>query len=126
VGDLLKNQLPEGLKEKFLRQYELTPGAIIERVYRQPFPNRFLADLSPFLAQNIQEPAIKTLVVNAFKSFLSRNVKQYDYRNNPVHFVGSIAFHYREMLEEAIREEGMQSGRIVQSPMDGLISFYTV
>jgi N-acetylglucosamine kinase-like BadF-type ATPase len=126
VSDLLKNQLPEGLKEKFLQQYELTPGAIIERVYRQPFPNRFLADLSPFLAQNIHEPAIKTLVVNAFRSFLNRNVKQYYYRNNPVHFVGSIAFHYREMLEEAIREEGMQSGRIVQSPMDGLISFYTV
>ncbi|WP_373830478.1 BadF/BadG/BcrA/BcrD ATPase family protein, partial [Bacteroides heparinolyticus] len=43
VGDLLKNQMTPGLKEKFLKQFDLTPADIIDRVYRQPFPNRFLA-----------------------------------------------------------------------------------
>jgi hypothetical protein len=53
---------------------------IIERVYRRQFPNRFLASLSPFLAQNMDEPAVKNLVLNAFKAFLTRNVKQYDWQ----------------------------------------------
>ncbi len=44
------------LKEKFLKQFDLTPADIIDRVYRKPFPNRFLASLSPFLAQNLGEP----------------------------------------------------------------------
>ncbi|WP_373730260.1 BadF/BadG/BcrA/BcrD ATPase family protein, partial [Bacteroides heparinolyticus] len=63
VGDLLKNQMTPGLKEKFLKQFDLTPADIIDRVYRQPFPNRFLASLSPFLAQNMDEPCVHNLVL---------------------------------------------------------------
>jgi len=124
VGDLLKNQLPAGLKEKFLQQFDLTPGMIIERVYRQPFPNRFLSSLSPFLAQNINIPEIRLLVLNAFKAFLNKNVKQYDYQHNKVHFVGSVAYYYKEILEEAISDCGMQLGNIMQAPMEGLIKFH--
>lgn len=124
VGDLLKNQLPAGLKEKFLEQFNLTPGMIIERVYRQPFPNRFLAGLSPFLAQNLGIPEIYALVSTAFKAFLNRNVKQYNYQNNKVHFVGSVAHYYRYVLEDAVRECDMQMGNIMRAPMDGLALYH--
>ncbi|GHT63862.1 ATPase [Bacteroidia bacterium] len=126
VGDLLKNQLPAGLKEKFLQQFDLTPGMIIERVYRQAFPNRFLASLSPFLLQNIEVPKIRALVLNAFKAFLDRNVKQYDYQHNKVHFVGSVAYYYREILEEAICDCGMQLGNVRQAPMEGLVLYHAL
>ena len=125
VGDLLKNQLPAGLKEKFLHEFDLTPGMIIERVYRQPFPNRFLASLSPFLKRNIEEPAIRSLIFNSFRSFLMRNVMQYDYRRYPVYFIGSIAYYYREILEEAVLKTDMQSGGIMQSPMEGLVKYHS-
>ena len=124
VGDLLKNQLSAGLKEKFLQEFDLTPGMIIERVYRQPFPNRFLASLSPFLLRNIEEPALRTLVLDSFKSFLTRNVMQYDYKTNPVYFVGSIAYNYREFLEEAVLALNIKLGGIVQNPMEGLVAYH--
>ncbi|WP_288160101.1 ATPase, partial [Bacteroides acidifaciens] len=91
VGDILKNQLPPAIKEAFLKQFGLTAPEIIDRVYRQPFPNRFLASLSPFLAQHLEEPAIRSLVLNSFIAFLRRNVMQYDYKQYPVHFIGSVA-----------------------------------
>jgi len=125
VGDLLKNQLPAGLKDKFLQEFDLTPAIIIERVYRQPFPNRFLASLSPFLLQNIEEPAVRSLVFDSFCSFLTRNVMQYDYKSYPVYFIGSIAYHYREILEEAILSLGMQLGGIMQNPMEGLVKYHS-
>ena len=124
VGDLLKNQLPAGMKEKFLQEFDLTPAMIIERVYRQPFPNRFLASLSPFLLRNIEEPALRSLVFNSFHAFLTRNVMQYDYKLYPVYFIGSIAYHYREILEEAICATGMQLGGIMQQPMEGLVKYH--
>ncbi len=124
VGDILKNQLPATLKEKFLDQFQLTPAEIIDRVYRKPFPNRFLASLSPFLAQHIEEPAVHTLVLDSFRTFLKRNVMQYDYAQYPAHFIGSVAFHYQEILREAARETGVQIGNILQSPMEGLIQFH--
>ncbi|MCL1932464.1 MAG: ATPase [Candidatus Azobacteroides sp.] len=124
VGDLLKNQLPVGLKEKFLREFDLTPAEIIERVYRQPFPNRFLASLSPFLLRNIEEPAVRSLVFDSFRSFLTRNVMQYDYKQHSIYFIGSVAYHYREILEEAVLASDMQLGGIMQNPMEGLVSYH--
>lgn len=105
VGDILKNQMTPELKEKFLKQFDLTPADIIDRVYRKPFPNRFLASLSPFLAQNLGEPCVRALVLNSFKAFLKRNVMQYeDYQHQKVHFIGSVAFYYKEVLAEAAKE----------------------
>lgn len=125
VGDILKNQMPEGMKEKFLEQFNLTMPEIIDRVYRQPFPNRFLASLSLFLVQNIEVPAVRQLVLCSFKKFLKRNVMQYDYQHTSVHFIGSVAFYYKELLAEAAKEMGIQLGNIIQSPMEGLIKYHT-
>ena len=126
VGDLLKNQMTPGLKEKFLKQFDLTPADIIDRVYRQSFPNRFLASLSPFLAQNMDEPCVHNLVLNSFKAFLKRNVMQYDgYQHEKVHFIGSVAFHYKEVLIKAAYETGIQVGNIIKSPMEGLIKYHS-
>lgn len=125
VGDLLKNQMPQGLKEKFLQQFNLTPADIIDRVYRKPFPNRFLASLSPFLAQNIHEPSVYDLVLNSLKAFFKRNIMQYEnYQNLKVNFIGSVAYYYKEVLSEAAQEMGIQLGTIIQSPMEGLIKYH--
>ena len=126
VGDILKNQMTPELKEKFLKQFGLTPADIIDRVYRKPFPNRFLASLSPFLAQNIDEPCIHALVLGSFKSFLKRNVMQYEnFRNSKVHFIGSVAFYYKTILAEAAQEMNIQLGTIIESPMEGLIKYHS-
>ena len=125
VGDLLKNQMTPELKEKFLTQFNLTPADIIDRVYRKPFPNRFLASLSPFLAQNINEPCVHELVLNSFKAFFKRNIMQYEnYQNLKVNLIGSVAFYYKEILAEAAEAMGIQLGTIIQSPMEGLIKYH--
>ena len=124
VGDLLKGMLPEWLKDRFLEQYNLTTAQIIDRVYRQPFPNRFLAGLSPFLAENIHEPMIYAMILNSFKSFIVRNVMKYDYHTWPVHFTGSIAYHYKDILTEAASETEIRMGIVTKSPLHGLVAFH--
>ena len=125
VGDLLKNQMTPELKEKFLKQFDLTPADIIDRVYRKPFPNRFLASLSPFLAQNINAPCVHELVLNSFKAFFKRNIMQYEnYQNLKVNLIGSVAFYYKEVLAEAAEAMEIQLGTIIQSPMEGLIKYH--
>lgn len=125
VGDCLKNQIPSSLQDKFFKQFAFTRADILDKVYKQPFPNRFLASLSPFLAQNIQEPEIHSLVLNSFKTFFVRNVMQYDYKNYKVHFTGSVAYYYKSVLEEAANELGIQPGVIIKSPMEGLIAYHS-
>lgn len=125
IGDVLKRQLPAHICDKFLDEYGLTSSAIIHRVYREPAPNRFLASVTPFLAKNIEEPAVHRLVLNEFKSFFVRNVAQYDrYRELPVSFVGSIAYAYQSVLQEAAAALDATIGVVVKSPMDGLVRYH--
>ncbi len=130
VGDLLKNQLGDDLKEAFFKEYETSIADIIEKVYRQPFPNRFLAKLSRFCADHIDDPRIRALVYDHFVQFIRRNLKQYfepsaiSHQHSKVGFVGSIAYYYRPILEEAMAAEGIQVGTILQDPVEGLKEYH--
>lgn len=124
VNEALKGRLTKGLKEAFLEEYKLTQASIIEKVYRQPFPSRFLAGLSPFLLKNIEDPSIHRIVHRGFSDFFERNIKRYDYQNNTVNFVGSIGWHYQSILKEVATERSIRLGKIIQSPMEGLIDYY--
>ena len=124
IGDVLKDQLSPALKDQFLTQYELTPALIMDKVYRQPFPNRFLAGFSPFIREHLDEPAIWELVTRSFLAFFTRNVKQYDYFELPVHLVGSVAWYYQDIFKEIAFDLGIRLGTIARSPMEGLIAYH--
>lgn len=125
LGDVLKNQLPADLCEKFLKQYDLDRMAIIRRVYKEPQGNRFLASVTPFLIQNIDRPEVHALVLNSFKSFFIRNIQQYPgYDKLKVNFIGSIAYYYKDVLTEAANACNCTVGTIIKSPMQGLIEFH--
>ncbi|MDR0895523.1 MAG: ATPase [Prevotellaceae bacterium] len=124
IGDLLKNQASHGLRETFLARYHLQPSDIIDRVYRQPLANRFLAGFAPFLAEHIEDPYIHGMILSSFEQFLLRNPMQYDYRKYRIHFVGSIAFHFQQILHAAAHVVGAQLGQVLKSPMDGLVRFH--
>jgi N-acetylglucosamine kinase-like BadF-type ATPase len=124
IADCLKNQLPIQLKDKLLKQFDLTPAKILEKVYKQPFPNRFLATLSPFLLENIAEPSIFNIVYDSFDAFFVRNVMQYALENKEVGFVGSVAFYFKDSLEIVASERGIKISKIEQSPMNGLVQYH--
>lgn len=123
VGDLLKNQLGDDLKESFFAEYETSMADIIDKVYRQPLPNRFLAKLSKFCADHIDDPRIHALVYDHFVQFIRRNLVQYK-TDRPIGFVGSIAYYYKPILEEAMKAEGLPIGTILQDPIQGLKTYH--
>ena len=132
VGDLLKNQMDgkedaqnpkENLKEIFFKEYGTSMADIIENVYRQPFPNRYLAKLSRFCADHLDDPRIHALVYDHFVQFIRRNLVQY-HTDQPIGFVGSVAYYYRPVLEEAMKAEGLPMGPVLQDPIEGLKEFH--
>lgn len=126
IADCLKNQLTDKLSEKLLKIYKLTPALILENVYKQPFPNRFLAKFTPFILEHIEEPSIFNLVFDSFDAFFLRNVMQYPLEDMEVGFVGSIAHYFRETLEIVAKERGIVVSKIVQNPMEGLVRYHSV
>jgi N-acetylglucosamine kinase-like BadF-type ATPase len=124
MGNLFKNQLPDVVKQDFEQTYGLTMMDVIEKVYRTPLPNRFLASFGPFISKHINQPAVYNMVYDALESFIVRNVKQYPYTTLPVYFTGSIAFYFADILNKLADKHGFTIGRIDQDPLQGLVEFH--
>lgn len=124
VGDLLKGQLGEDLKASFFERFQLTQSDIIDRVYRQPMANRFLASLVPFIVEHREDEGIHTLVVDAFRSFFRRNVAAYHRMDLPVSFVGGIAAQFEDELRKAAEVEGFIVGEIERMPIVKMVAFH--
>ena len=99
-------------------------GDIIRKVYKEPMPNRFLASTSLYIKEHLDNQQLQQLVVDNFRLFVQRNLKPYGRKDLPVGVVGSIGWHYRELLAEAIAKEGYTMGCILKSPMEGLIRYH--
>jgi len=127
VSDCLKGQLTDKIKKMFLSETHETSATIIQKVYREPLPNRFLATLSMFCARHKDEQCIHDLLIDCFQQFFIRNVYAYsdiDSDDKTVNFVGSIAHFYKTEVNEAARSLGYKVGKVIQAPLDGLVEFH--
>lgn len=124
ISDFIKGLLPAPVENTFKKRYGLDYMAIVQKVYREPMPSRFLASFSPFIAEFRNHPHIANLLKSSFEEFLRRNIIHYDYKKYPVNFVGSIAYYYKDILEKAVNASGMRMGTVLQGPIDGLVAYH--
>lgn len=125
VGNCLKRQFSEQVCRLFSEETGITAASIVNKVYREPFPNRYLASLSPFCARHRDLPEINAFLKDCFREFFVRNVMLYPCKDVPVHFIGSVAWSYQDELTSVAAELGFHIGQIEQSPLEGLIQFHT-
>ena len=124
LNALFKGVLPDGMKEDFLQSSGLSYPEIIQRVYRQPMANRFLASTSLYISEHLDVPALRELVKQNFRDFFHKNIAQYGRHDLPVGAIGSIAYHYRDLLQEVAEEKGYNLSKIAKSPMEGLVAYH--
>lgn len=123
--DFLYKSIPPPLYQKLEQDFNLSMPNILERIYRQPFPNRYMASFAPFVLQHQDEPYIQRLLKQHFRNFFDKKTFCYpDFQNYTYHFVGSIAFHFANFIREVATEYHLQVGRIEKDPMQGLIAFH--
>jgi len=110
---------------EFDRQYKLDLEDILNALYNLPYPNRFLASFSTFLAPRQEHPFVYQLVKDSFSAFFEAQIRHYEgYRELPVSFAGSIAYYYQRILKETAAGEGIHLGTIVKAPLEGLLRFH--
>ena len=118
-------ELPNDLHQLFWETYQLEKQTVIEKVYRQKGGNRYLASFTLFLSAHKEHPFIIKLVKDNLKEFLIRHVLKYKQSTIlPIHFVGSIAYHFNDILLSCLQEKGLQKGKILQQPIKALGHYY--
>lgn len=121
LNALYKDRLPHTILSDFEAYIGMNLAQVVDRVYRQPLANRWLASLSEFIHAHMGEPLIEALVVENFRDFLRYNVDPYGRRDLPVSALGSIAYYYQSQFLEALKSEGYTVGKILRGPLDGLV-----
>ncbi len=111
IGALLKEQLGADLKDEFLSTYGLSPADLIELVYRHPFAAFFRRNVLLYpqvCGQKTADAAGEMAEGGAC----------------PVHLTGSVAYHFRSVLQSVAQELGIRLGRIEASPLNGLVRYH--
>lgn len=126
IVHFLQNELPPDLHEKFALTYpEINRLTVLENAYKKPFPNRYFASFSKFISEHILHPFLQDLVRNAFDLFIKKYVlKHHDANKYPVHFTGSVAYFYQNILKNTLENKGLTPGRILKSPLEGLLEYH--
>ncbi len=122
----LRDTLPLKICSELEEEMELSFEKAMDAIYNQPMPNKFFASLSPFIHKNSADPFIMEIIESSFKDFFTNQVSKYtDYKSQKLCFVGSVAFHYRPILEKAASKFGMTVHHIIPNPVEGLIEYYS-
>ena len=123
LSEMLKGNLQE-LWDEFTRKYGLSVSDIINKVYRQPQANRFLASLVPFIKEHTDNPLVKQMVVNEIIRFLQRNVIPYNRADLPINFVGGVANNFTNEIKTACAACGLKAGKIIARPAEEMRKYH--
>lgn len=126
LSDVLKGLAPKDVTNDFYEKFRINANEVMESVYNRPFPNRFLGTLSYFLADYLDNDYVYDLITGNLRNFFTRCVCQYDYHSYPVRFVGSLAYHYADLLRYVAQEFDINLQVIEETPINGLIEYHAM
>lgn len=121
----LYNTYDEELRASFEKKFQVTTMEILENVYKKPLANRYLASFAIFLAENRGHYMIENIIEDGLNDFFFTHL--YKYRESwthPIHFVGSIAFGFKDVLKDLCNTYELELGRVLKAPMQGLIEYH--
>lgn len=121
---LYKEKVPPALKsELLLKGFE--KDSILENIYMKPHANVYLASFTKILGNHLETEYVQSLIGSGMRNFLERHVCCFhNYQEVPTSFVGSVAFHFQEILKAECYKLAIQFGNVVQKPIDGLVAYH--
>ena len=121
----LYNTFDPELMDRFNQKYNTNALEILDAVYKQPLPNRYLAGYAGFLVENRGHFMVENIIEDSFNDFFFNHI--YKYRESwtlPIHFVGSVAHGFKDVLKDMCASYELQLGKVLKNPMEGLVRFH--
>lgn len=116
----------EELKSSFDLTYNIQPSEILDKVYKQPLANRYLASYTQFLVENRGHYMVENIIEDGLNDFFFQHLCKYrEIWKHPVNFVGSVAFGFKDVLNTLCDGYEFQLGTVLKKPMNGLIEYHS-
>ena len=125
LARFLYKELPEATTKILKADYGLEKNKIYDAVYKKPHANVYLASFARVMSDSPDKEYMEQLAEEGFKEFFAHNVCCYkNYQQFPVHFVGSIAFHFKHVLKKVAESYGCELGIVEKNPVYRLLDYH--
>jgi N-acetylglucosamine kinase-like BadF-type ATPase len=125
LRDHMRGYLPEELEKSFRDQFKLSNSDIFDQLYNKPLPNRFLAGFCMFADGHKDHEYIRKIVYDSFSDFFKNLVCKYEgYEKHTFNCIGSVGFIFRDILKDVARSYGMETGKIIHTPIEDLVNYH--
>jgi len=115
----------EDLMSRFEKKFATSKDEILNNVYKEATPNRYLAKFTEFLVENRGHYMIENIIEDGLNDFFYTHInKMNEAWLYPIHFVGSVAFGFKDIIKQLALSYEIELGSIVKSPMQGLITYH--
>lgn len=121
----LYNTFDEDLKSRFDGQFVTNQVEILDKIYKSPLPNRYLASFTTFLFENRGHYMIENILEDGLGDFFLNQLYKYSESwTMPINFTGSVAFHFKDVIQELCNVNHLELGMVLKNPMEGLVKFH--
>jgi N-acetylglucosamine kinase-like BadF-type ATPase len=125
IQDYYYSKMPKKAAELFEKQFDLDADTIKRNIYKEENPNAYLATFAEFLLKNERTAYFNKVLRKGIVEFFKNRVLTYNESEEvPVHFVGSIAFFGKDIIEDVANYYRVVLGKVVRRPIDGLIDYH--
>ncbi len=115
----------EELRASFEMMFGSDLVPILNSIYKEPFPNRYLAQFARLLTENRGHFMVENIIEDCLNDFFRNHILKFRMSwKQPIHFTGSIAWGFRDVIADLCHQYELEPGKIVQSPMESLIEYY--
>lgn len=118
-------ELPKALEQSLEEFIGGGKQVVLDTVYSGDPPNVYLASFTRFMSEHMDHPFIQRILYRSFAEFVDRHVRKYHgHMSLQVHFIGSIAYIFQDMLKIVLTERAMQHGIFIKQPIDNLVQYH--
>ncbi len=126
IIDYYNKRMPETIAKDFEKKYDLSADTIKKNLYKKEAPNTYLAGFAEFMFEHKDDDYIKNLLRKGFDLFFQNRIIAFDKAKKiPIYFIGSIAWFFRDILEEIAFKYGLTIENIIRRPIDKLLEYHT-
>lgn len=121
----LYDTFDEELRGRFNVTYTTDATDILENIYKKPLPNRYMASFTKFLVENRGHYMVENIIEDGLNDFFFTHLCKYkEVWKLPVHFVGSVAFGFKDVIQSLCNTYEFELGRVIKKPMSGLVEYH--
>ncbi|XRE42588.1 hypothetical protein ACIVBQ_000792 [Tenacibaculum discolor] len=125
LRDFYYDKMPKRIASAFKASFELDTDTVKMNLYRKPYPNMYLASFAKFMLEYKDEKYIRKMIKKGVQEFFKYRILPFEKdKHTPIHFIGSIAYYFQDILEKVALKNNLIVTDVIQRPIDNLVDFH--